>query len=93
MIGISALSSIIFKKPLYAFAAPIAIVYTLNTAGLRVVSQYVPPQCYPIVKTGSIGLLTNELFFSSLSTALPAIIVSTIALMIAYIIFIKRDVD
>ena len=93
MIGISAISSIIFKKPLYAFAAPIAIVYTLNIAGLRVISPYVPPQCYPVITTRSIGLVPNELFFSSLSMALPAVIVSTISLMIAYIIFIKRDVN
>lgn len=92
MIGISALSSIVFKNPLYAFAAPIAVVYTLNIAGLRVVSEYVPPQCYPVISLGSIGLVTNERFFSSLSMALPAVIASTIALIIAYIIFIRRDV-
>jgi len=93
MVGISALSSTVFKNPLYAFAAPIAIVYTLNIAGLRVVSEYVPPQCLEIFDpTSSIGLLTNEHFFSSLSMALPAIIASTIALIIAYTVFIRRDV-
>lgn len=92
MVGISAFSSIVFKNPLYAFAAPIAAVYTLNVAGLRVISDYVPPQCYQDIIPGSIGLLTNENFFSSLSMALPAIIASTIALIIAYTIFIRRDV-
>jgi hypothetical protein len=93
MVGISALSSTVFKNPLYAFAAPIAIVYTLNIAGLRVVSEYIPPQCYQdIIPDLPIGLLTNEDFFSSLSMALPAVIASTIALIIAYTIFIRRDV-
>lgn len=92
MIGISTLSSIAFKKPLYAFAAPIAMIYTLNMAGLRVVSEYVPPKCYSPFTYMSIGLVAEESFCNNLSMSLPAVIASTIALIVAYIIFIKKDI-
>lgn len=90
MAGIATLSSVAFRKPLYAFAVPIAVIYTLNTVHLRGVSAYVPPKCYP-QHSGSIGLIPIEYFLNELSMVLPAVIASTIALITAYIIFARRD--
>lgn len=93
MVGIATLSSIAFRKPLYAFVVPLTVIYTLNMVSLYGISAYVPPQCYPDIQLlGSIGLAPIEYFLNKLSTALPAVVASTIALITAYIIFIKRDI-
>ena len=90
MSGIATLSSVAFRKPLYAFAVPITVIYTLNIVRLRGISAYVPPQSYPQLQ-GSIGLMPIEYFLNELSMVLPAVIASTIALITAYIIFVRRD--
>ncbi len=91
MIGLSVLSAATFKKPLYAFATPIAIVYTLNTTSLDVIADYIPSKSFQDIG-GSIGLYTTEQFLRRFSTVWPAVVASTIFLVVAYIIFSKRDI-
>jgi ABC-type transport system involved in multi-copper enzyme maturation permease subunit len=91
MIGLSVLSAATFKKPLYAFASPLAIVYTLNTTHLDVIADYIPPTSFQALGS-PIGLYTTEQFLRRFSTVWPAVVASTIFLAIAYVIFTKRDI-
>lgn len=90
MIGIATLCSVAFRKPLYAFAVPLAGVYVLNMARLTGISAYIPPQCYPEFQ-GSIGLMPIGWFLNELSMVLPTVVTSSIAIVAAYLIFIRRD--
>jgi ABC-type transport system involved in multi-copper enzyme maturation permease subunit len=91
MIGLSVLSAATFKKPLYAFATPLAIVYTLNTTSLDVIADYIPPTSFQALG-GTIGLYTTEQFLRRFNTVWPAVVASTIFLVVAYVIFSKRDI-
>lgn len=91
MTGFSVLSAVAFKRPLYGFAVPIAITYTLNNVSLSVIGGYIPPRCY-LMLTNPIGLVPLGTFLGKMSMALPAFIASTIALIASYVIFVKRDV-
>jgi len=93
MMGIAILSSIIFKRPLYAFGIPMAVIYVLNIVSLRGISDYIPPRCYSRLSySESIGLVPTEALINALRIAIPSLIASTIFLIAAYIIFIRRDV-
>jgi ABC-type transport system involved in multi-copper enzyme maturation permease subunit len=90
MVCISTLSAVLFKKPLYAFAIPLAIIYVLNMLGIY--SSYIPPESFYrltlIVEPG----FEQYAIVSNVNKILPSIIISTIALAIAYVIFIRRDI-
>jgi hypothetical protein len=89
MIGLSVLSAVAFKKPLYSFIIPIVTVYFLNNTDLGAISSYIPPKCFPLFST-AIGLFPN--FWSEMSSSVPSIVASTIALITAFVIFTHRDV-
>ncbi len=88
MICISVFSATVFRKPLYAFILPTVTLYILNMTGIF--KRYIPPSCfyYPPGFPCSLGVDVMTV----IERSMPAIIFSTIMLILSYFIFNRKDI-
>ncbi len=93
MLGLAVSSSVIFKKPFYAFVIPIITVYVLNNIGIPYLSSYIPPRCIESwFDTHFIYIIPLNDFLARFQPSLPSILVSTVLLIASYLIFRGMDI-
>jgi len=92
-LGLAVSSSIIFRKPFYAFVIPLITLYVLNNLSIPVLSRYIPPLCMaPWLDDPYIYIIPLDAFLSRFYPLTPSITVSTLLLIISYIIFRRIDI-
>lgn len=89
MLGFSIFFSNLFRRPIYAFATPILIVYVLNAAPVEAIWEYVPPSSY--MRLGHIVGVPENIFLSKFTYVIPSIFLATVGIIAAFLIFVLRD--